>query len=177
MKVTARPLIFLFLWLLLLTFVSTQIEAQDKAWGTVSRYDIVTTAKRDGRFQTFVTAVEKAGMEGLMREQNSYTIFLPTDAAFSQLPEGTIQKFFAPENRDKLTSLLKYHMVINKRIMCDCLNDVYQLKTLNGKDLAVWYVPGRTRVGHSTIIARITEPDITTKNGIIHVIDAVLVPR
>ena len=177
MKVTARPLIFVFFWLLLFSFVSTQIEAQDMEWGTVSRYDIVMTAKKDGRFHTFVTAVEKAGMEGLMREQNSYTLFLPTDEAFSHLPEGTIQELFKPENRDKLTSLIKYHMIINKRIMCDCLNDVYQLKTLNGKDLAVWYVPGRTRVGHSTVIARITEPDITTKNGIIHVIDEVLVPR
>lgn len=172
MKVTARPLIFVFLWLLLFSFVSTQIEAQDVSWGTVSRYDIVATANRTDDLSTFAAALKTAGLEDVMRQQNSYTVFVPTDAAFGKLPQGTVEDLLKPENRDQLVALLNHHVVINRRIICDCMNGVHELKTVNADTLSVWYSPDRVRVGNAIIV----RPDITTKNGMIHVIDTVLLP-
>ncbi|GEM_PF-1334476 len=138
----------------------------------VSRYDIVTTAEKAGNLNTFVAAVQAAGLEGLMREQNSYTVFAPTDEAFSRLPEGTLENLLLPENRDVLRNILTYHVVINKRIVSSRLQGVHQLRMVNGELLDISFSPGKVMAGRAAVIM----PDITTKNGIVHVIDMVLLP-
>jgi len=161
--------------LLVITFFMISVlpcNGDEKAWGTVSKYDIVATAERAGDLNTFVAAIKAAGLEDQMREQNSYTVFAPTDEAFANLPPGTLQDLLLPENREKLQSILTYHVVINRRIVSPRLEGVHELKTVNGKTLRVWYTPGRVMLGNALVV----KPNITAKNGIIHVIDRVLMP-
>lgn len=147
-------------------------NAAQQAWGIVSKYDIVTTAERAGDLNTFVAAIRAAGLEDLMRQQNSYTVFAPTDEAFANLPPGTLEELLLPENRDKLQAILTYHIVMNKRIISPRLKGVHELKTMNGKNLRIWETPGRVLVDNALVV----KPNITAKNGIIHVIDMVLLP-
>lgn len=170
---SARKLIGYFLIIILLfSFTSISAIAEQKAWGTVSKYDIVTTAQRADDLTTFVAVLKTAGLEDLMRQQNSYTVFIPTDQAFAKLPKGTVEDLLKSENREQLVAILNHHFVVNKRIICDCMEGVHELKTVNGDKLTVWYSPDQVRIGNAMII----RPDITTKNGMIHVIDEVLIP-
>jgi len=147
-------------------------NASEHSWGIVSKYDIVTTAEKAGDLNTFVAAIKAAGLEDLMREQNSYTVFAPTDEAFANLPPGTLEDLLLPENREKLQAILTYHVVINKRIISPRLKGVHELKTVNGKELRIWETPGKVLVDNALVV----KPNITAKNGIIHVIDMVLLP-
>jgi len=153
-------------------FIIVPSYSADHPYGTVSKYDIVTTAERAGTFNTLVAAIKAAGLEDLMREQNSYTVFAPTDEAFANLPPGTVEELLLPENREKLQSILTYHVVIERRIISPMLKGVHELKTVNGKMLDVWYSADRVLIDK----AKVVQPDITTKNGMIHVIDMVLLP-
>ncbi|MBN1334142.1 MAG: fasciclin domain-containing protein [Synergistales bacterium] len=147
-------------------------NAAEEVWGTVSKYDIVTTAEKAGTFNTLVAAIKAAGLEDLMRQQNSYTVFAPTDEAFANLPPGTLEELLLPENRDKLQAILTYHVLMEKRIISSRLKGVHELQTVNGKKLKVWYSPDRVLINNALVV----KPDITTKNGMIHVIDMVLLP-
>jgi len=162
--------------LLMLVFVAvitlTLVIAGSSNAASVSRYDIVTTAERSENLKTFAAAVKAAGLEDVMREQNSYTVFAPTDEAFATLPEGMLDELLLPENREMLREVLTYHVVINKRIVSPRLKSFHQIKSVNGAMLDVWYAPDKVLVDNAFVV----EPDITTKNGMIHVIDMVLVP-
>jgi len=137
-----------------------------------SRYDIVTTAERSENLKTFAAAVKAAGLEDVMREQNSYTVFAPTDEAFANLPEGMLDELLLTENMEMLREILTYHVVINKRIVSPRLASFHQLETVNRAMLDIWYTEDKVFIDNAFVV----EPDIATKNGIIHVIDMVLPP-
>jgi uncharacterized surface protein with fasciclin (FAS1) repeats len=133
--------------------------------------DIVDTAVADGRFTTLVAAVQAAGLEQTLRGAGPLTVFAPTDAAFAALPSGTVETLLRAENRQQLVDILTYHVVAGAAARSTDLTDGQQLTTVNGAKLAVDLDDG-VRIGNAKVIIA----DIHTTNGIIHVIDAVLLP-
>ena len=133
--------------------------------------DIVETAIAAGTFSTLVAALQAADLVDVLRTQDSLTVFAPTDAAFEQLPEGTVTDLLRPENRDQLVKVLSYHVVAGERTAAVALA-AGSLETLTGDDVTVALEEGRLRVGDATVI----QNDLRTRNGTIHVIDRVLLP-
>jgi uncharacterized surface protein with fasciclin (FAS1) repeats len=137
----------------------------------VAKPDIVDTAVSAGSFTTLVTALKAAGLVDTLKGEGPFTVFAPTDAAFAQLPEGTLEDLLKPENKDKLTAILTYHVVGGKVLAKDVVN-LTSAKTVNGKELAIKAGAEGVKVDN----ANVTKTDIETSNGVIHVIDAVLLP-
>ncbi len=133
--------------------------------------DIVDTAVADGRFTTLVTAVQAAGLVDALKGEGPFTVFAPTDDAFALLPEGTVESLLQAENVEQLSSILLYHVVEGKVMAADVVN-LSSAGTLLGKDLAVKVDMGEVYINESKVIIT----DIETSNGVIHVIDAVLLP-
>jgi transforming growth factor-beta-induced protein len=133
--------------------------------------DIVDTAVADGRFTTLVAAVKAAGLVDTLKGAGPFTVFAPTDDAFAALPAGTIDELLKPENKQKLTDILLYHVVSGKVMAAD-VTKLTSATTMLGKDVAVKVDMGNVYINESKVIIT----DIETSNGIIHVIDAVLLP-
>lgn len=134
--------------------------------------DIVEVAVSAGQFTTLVTALEAAELVETLKGDGPFTVFAPTDAAFAALPDGTLAALLEPANRDQLVSILSYHVVAG-RITSDQLADEQRsFDTLQGQRL---HIDGKigVRVNNATV----TQADITARNGVIHVIDKVLLPR
>lgn len=129
-------------------------------------HTIVQIAAADGRFDTLVAAVKATGLAETLSGNGPFTLFAPTDAAFAALPAGTVESLLRPENQDQLVSILTYH-VIAGRIKAGDLLATGSAKTALGQSL-----PFGLSIGGATIV----QTDITAENGIIHVIDAVLLP-
>jgi uncharacterized surface protein with fasciclin (FAS1) repeats len=144
--------------------------AKEVEWGTVSKTDIIMTLKDAGIFTTLLTAIETAGFTDLLKEQNSYTFFAPSDDAFGKLKEGAVEELLKPKNRAVLVDLLTHHFVINARILSPWLAGRESVKTFFGEPLKITPKDDTLMVDDATVI----KADITTKNGIIHVIDTVL---
>ena len=134
--------------------------------------DIVDTAKSAGSFNTLVKAVAAAGLVDTLKGEGPFTVFAPTDAAFAKLPAGTLQDLLKPENKSKLQSILTYHVVPGKVMAADVVG-LKNAKTVNGADLQVKAGPNGVMVGNANVV----KTDITTSNGVIHVIDSVLLPQ
>lgn len=134
--------------------------------------DIVDTAVKAGTFTTLVAAVKAAALVEPLKGPGPYTVFAPSDEAFAKLPAGTVENLLKPENRIKLQNLVKNHIVAGK-VTGEDLTKLYTVKTLIGQPLTVKSRYGKTDVGE----ARVTKADIKTSNGVIHVIDKVLVPK
>jgi uncharacterized surface protein with fasciclin (FAS1) repeats len=134
--------------------------------------DIVDTAVAAGSFETLVAAVKAAGLVDTLKGEGPFTVFAPTDEAFKKLPEGTVADLLKPENKEKLTAILTYHVVPGKVLAKDVVG-VKSAKTVNGKELTV-KVDGDTVMIDS---AKVVKTDIHTSNGVIHVIDTVLLPK
>jgi len=132
--------------------------------------DIVDTAVDAGSFTTLVAAVEAAGLVETLKSEGPFTVFAPTDDAFAALPEGTVDELLKPENKDKLTAILTYHVVPGK-IMSGDLKDGQTAATVEGSDVTIM-----TADGVMVNEANVTTADIEASNGVIHVIDAVLMP-
>jgi len=132
--------------------------------------DIVDTAVDAGSFTTLVAAVEAAGLVETLKSEGPFTVFAPTDDAFAALPEGTVDELLKPENKDKLTAILTYHVVPGK-IMSGDLTDGQTAATVEGSDVTIM-----TADGVMVNEANVTTADIEASNGVIHVIDAVLMP-
>lgn len=132
--------------------------------------DIVDTAASAGNFTTLVAAVKAAGLVETLRGEGPFTVFAPTDAAFAALPDGTLDSLLQPENKDQLTSILTYHVVTGK-VMSGDLSDGMTAKTVQGSDITIGTEGGVTVAG-----ANVTSADIEAENGVIHVIDAVIMP-
>lgn len=132
--------------------------------------DIVDTAVDAGSFTTLVTAVEAAGLVETLKGDGPFTVFAPTDEAFAALPEGTVEDLLKPENRDQLVAILTYHVVPGK-VMSTQLADDTVVKTVQGDEIAV-SVRGQVTVDEATV----TTADIEASNGVIHVIDGVIMP-
>jgi transforming growth factor-beta-induced protein len=133
--------------------------------------DIVDTAVADGRFTTLVAAVQAAGLVDTLKGEGPFTVFAPTDDAFAALPAGTVDELLKPENKQKLTDILLYHVVSGKVMAADVVK-LTSAPTVLGKDVAVKVDMGNVYINESKVIIT----DIETSNGIIHVIDAVLLP-
>lgn len=132
--------------------------------------DIVDTAVNAGSFTTLVAAVQAAGLEETLRGDGPFTVFAPTDDAFAALPEGTVESLLMEENRDQLVAILTYH-VVPGALMSGDLTDGMMATTVQGSDITIGTTDGVTVDGANVVTA-----DIQASNGVIHVIDAVIMP-
>lgn len=133
--------------------------------------DIVETAAAAGQFKTLASALKEAGLVSTLKGPGPFTVFAPTDAAFAKLPAGTVENLLKPENKDKLTAILTYHVVPGRVTAAD-VTKLKEAKTVNGKMLNV------SAKGSGVMIndANVTQADITASNGVIHVVDTVILP-
>lgn len=131
--------------------------------------NVVETAIEAGNFKTLVKAVQEAGLVDTLSGDGPYTIFAPTDEAFGKLPEGTIEDLL--NNKEKLTEILTYHVVADK-VMADSVTSLSSAATVNGKELSI-----ETGDGVKVNNAHVIKTDIECSNGVIHVIDSVLIPE
>lgn len=148
--------------LLPLAFASVAVKAQD----------IVDTAVAAGQFTTLVAAVQAAGLVETLKGEGPYTVFAPTDEAFAALPEGTVENLLKPENKDQLVAVLTYHVVPGKIMASDVAGKAMEVASVQGSELSVDATNGVT-VDNANVVAA----DIETSNGVIHVIDKVVLPN
>jgi uncharacterized surface protein with fasciclin (FAS1) repeats len=139
---------------------------------TLETSDIVDTAINDGRFTTLVAAVQAADLVDTLKGEGPFTVFAPTDDAFAALPEGTLDSLLLPENKQQLTDILLYHVVPGKVMAADVVV-LTSAPTVLGKDAAVKVEDGKVFLNDNV---EIIITDIETSNGVIHVIDSVLLP-
>ncbi len=133
--------------------------------------DIVDVAVGAGQFNTLAAALEAADLVDTLKGEGPFTVFAPTDEAFSKLPTGTLDSLLLPENRDQLVSILTYHVVAGKVMAADVVK-LDNATTVNGSDVDI-SVDGETvRIDQANVISA----DIAASNGVIHVIDAVILP-
>lgn len=142
----------------------------DKAAGKAGS-DIVDTAVAAGSFQTLVAAVQAADLVATLKGDGPFTVFAPTDAAFAALPAGTVENLLLPENRDQLVAVLTYHVVPGKVMAADVVK-LSEAATVNGASVAISATYGTVKVGRATVV----QADVGASNGVIHVIDQVLLP-
>ncbi|MBA3568179.1 MAG: fasciclin domain-containing protein [Pyrinomonadaceae bacterium] len=134
------------------------------------KFDIVDTAIQAGKFSTLATALTAAGLVERLKGDGPFTVFAPTDEAFAKVPQETLRKLLKPENKDKLTAILTYHVVAGKIMARDVVN-VNKATTVQGQSIKIDAKDGVKIDGAKVITA-----DIEATNGVIHVIDAVLMP-
>ena len=133
--------------------------------------DIVDTAVA-ANFKTLVAAVKAAGLVDTLKGPGPFTVFAPTDEAFAKLPPGTLETLLKPENKAKLQSILTYHVVAGK-VMAQDVVKLDSATTVEGQSISIKTLDGGVMVNG----ARVIKADIETSNGVIHVIDAVLLPE
>jgi len=134
--------------------------------------DIVDTAIAAGSFETLVAAVQAAGLVDTLKGEGPLTVFAPTDEAFAALPEGTVESLLQEENRDQLVSILTYHVIPGAVMSSDIADQTLSVETVQGAELAIDATDG-VRVGEAMVVSA----DIEASNGVIHVIDTVLIPE
>lgn len=135
-------------------------------------HDIVDTAVAAGSFSTLVAAVGAAGLVDTLKGAGPFTVFAPTDDAFAALPAGTVDELVKPENKDQLTAILLLHVLPGKVMAADVAGQVMDPQTAGGATVHVDGTNGVTVDG-----AKVVTPDIACSNGVIHVIDTVLLPK
>jgi uncharacterized surface protein with fasciclin (FAS1) repeats len=132
--------------------------------------DIVSIASGDDQFSTLVAAVQAAGLVETLQGEGPFTVFAPTNDAFAKLPEGTVEDLLKPENKEKLTSILTYHVVPGK-VMSSDLSGTMNVATVEGSEVSIDATDG-VKVDNATVV----KADIEASNGVIHVIDTVIMP-
>jgi uncharacterized surface protein with fasciclin (FAS1) repeats len=145
--------------------------ALGSTFARASKQDIVDTAVAAGQFKTLAKALDAAGLVATLKGSGPFTVFAPTDAAFAKLPAGTLQNLLKPENKAKLTAILTYH-VVPGAVTAEQVTKLSEAKTVNGAVLKVSLRDGKVMINDADVV----KPDIETSNGVIHVIDAVLLP-
>tara|TARA_B110000438_G_scaffold166796_1_gene159532 strand:- start:4210 stop:4695 length:486 start_codon:yes stop_codon:yes gene_type:complete len=153
---------FAFLAVFPLAFTSISVKAQD----------IVDTAIAAGQFNTLVAAVQAADLVDTLKGDGPFTVFAPTDDAFAALPMGTVEDLLKPENKAQLVAVLTYHVVPGKIMSSDIAGKTMDVATVQGGELSVDATDG-VKVDNATVVAA----DIETSNGVIHVIDQVVLPN
>lgn len=146
-----------------LTLGSAGSRAADK--------DIVDTAVSAGQFKTLASALTAAELVATLKGDGPFTVFAPTDEAFAELPEGTLDTLLKPENKDQLVAILTYHVVPGKVMAAD-VTKLKEAKTVNGKMVDIEVKGDAVMVNG----AKVTAADVTASNGVIHVIDTVILP-
>nr|WP_199043136.1 fasciclin domain-containing protein [Dyella sp. ASV24] len=147
------------------------MSTHDSNTSRVPGKNIVETAAANGSFHTLSKALEAAGLTSVLKGTGPYTVFAPTDAAFKKLPTGTLENWLKPENKAELISVLKYHVLPGRASVVD-IGKLTAPKMLQGQTAAITKDGDKLSIGG----AAITGPDIASSNGIIHAIDAVIVP-
>jgi len=142
------------------------------ASNAVKAGDIVDTAASAEQFSTLVAAVKAAGLVETLKGDGPFTVFAPTDEAFAALPEGTVENLLKPENKEQLVAVLTYHVIPGKVLSSDIAGKTAQVETVQGSALTIDATSGVT-VDNATV----TTADIITSNGVIHVIDTVVLPN
>lgn len=135
-------------------------------------HDIVDVAASAGTFNTLVAAVKAAGLVETLKGDGPFTVFAPTDEAFAKLPKGTVENLLKKENRAKLQAILTYHVVPGKVTAAQVIK-LHEAKTVQGESVAIKSKDGAVTVDH----ARVLKTDIQASNGVIHVIDTVILPK
>jgi len=133
--------------------------------------NIVETAVGNGSFKTLVAAVTAAGLVETLSGAGPFTVFAPLDDAFAALPEGTVDTLVLPENKDQLTGILTYHVVAGK-VMSTDLSDGMKATTVNGAEITIHLTDGKVMINDAEVVSA----DIETSNGVIHVINKVIMP-
>ena len=157
-----RSITLAFFAIMPIAFTSLPAKAQD----------IGDTAVAAGNFSTLVAAVQAAGLVDVLKSEGPFTVFAPTDEAFAALPEGTVEKLLRPENRDQLVSVRTYHVVPGKIMSTEIACQSTEVESVQGSALSV-DVTDCVRVDNANVVAI----DIETDNGVIHIIDQVVMPR
>ena len=150
--------------------VMTMAMAGPSAQSMASK-DIVDTAVANGSFKTLATALEAAGLVDTLKGKGPFTVFAPTDAAFAKLPAGTVETLLKPENKEKLRQILTYHVVAGKVGLSEVLK-MTAAKAVSGGSVRIAVKGSDVMVND----AKVVTPDVTASNGVIHVIDSVLMP-
>jgi uncharacterized surface protein with fasciclin (FAS1) repeats len=156
--------IICFAVLLTLGFTGTSFAQSEK--------DIVDTAVAAGDFKTLAAALQAAGLVDTLKGTGPFTVFAPTDEAFAKLPAGTVADLLKPENKQKLISILTYHVVAGK-VLAKQVVKLHEAKTLNGQEVKIKVDMGKVMINNANVV----KTDILCSNGVIHVIDAVLLPQ
>lgn len=151
---------------------ATTPDSRVAAPADVVQLDIVDTAVNAGSFNTLVAAVQAAGLESTLRSDGPFTVFAPTDAAFAKLPAGTVENLLKPENKDTLVSILTYHVLPSAVMSSDIAGKRLDVATVQGSTIDV-----NATNGVMINNAKVVTADIKTSNGVIHVIDTVIMPK
>ena len=160
---------------------ATVVSAQEKTPQRVTvakpvigsvELDIVQTAAKSDQFKTLVTALRAAELVETLKGKGPFTVFAPTDEAFAKLPEGTVESLLEPENKAKLAAILTYHVVPGK-VMAATAAKLKSAETVNGDTIAISVRGKEVKINN----AKVTKADLVCKNGVIHVIDTVLMPK
>ena len=154
------------LTLALLAFAGSAVAADSQ------KADIVDTAVAAGKFKTLVAAVQAAGLVDTLKSDGPFTVFAPTDEAFAKLPAGTLDELLKPENKTKLQNILKYHVVPGAYKASDVMG-IDSAETALGQKVAISHKSGSVMIDNATVIAA----DVMAANGVIHVIDTVILPE
>jgi uncharacterized surface protein with fasciclin (FAS1) repeats len=137
-----------------------------------SSKDVVDTAVSAGTFKTLAAALQAADLVGTLKGPGPFTVFAPTDDAFAKLPAGTVENLLKPENKANLVAVLTYH-VVPGTVMAAQVTKLPSAKTVNGASLSIHAMGGKVMVDNATVI----KADIAASNGVIHVIDTVVLPK
>jgi uncharacterized surface protein with fasciclin (FAS1) repeats len=149
---------------------SASVPSQGSSVHAAAKQDIVATATAAGKFKTLTSLLQQAGLAGTLQGKGSYTVFAPTDAAFAKVPKATLQAL--GKDKAKLRSVLLYHVAKGKLTAGKVVKRT-SVKTLNGQSVRIRVRAGKVTVGG----ARVTTPDVAASNGVIHIINKVLIPR
>ncbi len=170
MKLIAKFLSFAALSGVLLASMTANAGHHEKGEG-MAKPTIVEVAAGNPDFSTLVAALKAAGLVDALSGEGPFTVFAPTDAAFAKLPAGTVEELLKPENKQKLTSILTYHVVSGKVMAADAVK-LTEATSLEGDTIAI----SASDAGVKVDGANVTATDIKASNGVIHVIDAVIMP-
>lgn len=140
---------------------------------TAGKADIVDTAVAAGQFKTLAAALTAAGLVNTLKGPGPFTVFAPTDAAFAKLPAGTVDTLLKPENKAQLVAVLTYHVVPGKVMSAALAGKVTDARTVEGRTVKVDATMGGVTVNGAKVVAA----DVAASNGVIHVIDTVLIPK
>jgi len=152
-------------------FILSVLASAIPANAAPAKMDIVDTAVAAGTFNTLATALQAAGLVDTLKGPGPFTVFAPTDEAFSKLPAGTVESLLKPENKEKLKAILLYH-VVSGDVTAAQVSKLSSAKTINGQNVKITVTDGRVMVNDANVV----KADIVTSNGVIHVIDTVLLP-
>lgn len=157
--------------ILALSVLLLTVPATAGSYGNTAKADIVDTAVSAGSFKTLAAALSAAGLVDTLKGNGPFTVFAPTDEAFAKLPKGTVEELLKPENKAKLTAVLTYHVVPGKVMAADVVK-LTSAKTVQGSSAKVTVKDGGVMIDGAKVI----KTDIATSNGVIHVIDSVILP-